>query len=169
MAEGASFGRLIKARRRALDLTQEALARRVAYSVITIRKVEADERRPSRQLAEALAVGLAIPAEERPAFVALARAAPAPPVAGPGPSSTVPGLTTPSLTTPRRAAPGHPAPDQPAPGHPANGRPATNLPAPLTRLIGRDDECAAVRDILLRDAVRLVTLVGPPGIGKSRL
>jgi transcriptional regulator with XRE-family HTH domain len=50
MGTDISFGRLVRMRRRALDLTQEALARQVGYSVITIRKVESDERRPSRQL-----------------------------------------------------------------------------------------------------------------------
>ncbi|MCP2032703.1 putative ATPase [Okibacterium sp. HSC-33S16] len=45
----------------------------------------------------------------------------------------------------------------------------SGLPAPLTELIGRSTELGAV-DALLRDpAVRLVTLVGAGGIGKSRL
>ena len=43
------------------------------------------------------------------------------------------------------------------------------LPAPLTRLIGRAAEVAAVRDVLLAPEVRLLTLVGAPGIGKTRL
>src|ERR1043166_983329 len=76
MSEGTSFGRLVKARRRRLDLTQEELAKQVGYSVITIRKVEADERRPSRQLAERLALGLDIGRGQRSAFVALPRSAP---------------------------------------------------------------------------------------------
>ncbi len=44
-----------------------------------------------------------------------------------------------------------------------------NLPAPVTPLIGREHEVDAVRTRLLRDDTRLVTLVGPPGIGKTRL
>src|SRR5262249_23755249 len=44
-----------------------------------------------------------------------------------------------------------------------------SLPAPSTLLIGREQEVAAVRDRLLRRDVRLLTLVGPPGIGKTRL
>ena len=71
--EVVSFGRLIRSRRRALDLTQEDLAHKVGYSVITIRKVEADERRPSRQLIERLAFSLNISAEQREAFTALGR------------------------------------------------------------------------------------------------
>src|SRR5262249_6492913 len=44
-----------------------------------------------------------------------------------------------------------------------------NLPAPLTRLIGREREVGAVRDALFAPEVRLLTLVGAPGIGKTRL
>ena len=42
-----------------------------------------------------------------------------------------------------------------------------NLPVSLTRLIGRDQELVRVKDLLSRN--RLVTLVGPGGIGKTRL
>nr|WP_245969368.1 tetratricopeptide repeat protein [Calidithermus roseus] len=42
------------------------------------------------------------------------------------------------------------------------------LPAALTSLIGRDDEIAAVRTLLLQGE-RLVTLVGPGGVGKTRI
>jgi len=42
-------------------------------------------------------------------------------------------------------------------------------PVPLTELIGRDSELGTVEALLQRDAVRLVTLIGPGGIGKSRL
>ena len=69
-----SFGYWLRRRRKALDLTQEALAERVSCSVFSIRKVEADERRPSRRLAERLAATLALPAAERGAFLDAARA-----------------------------------------------------------------------------------------------
>ena len=43
------------------------------------------------------------------------------------------------------------------------------LPAPLTRLVSREVEVAAARDMLLSPDVRLVTLTGPGGVGKSRV
>src|SRR5215212_8579203 len=44
-----------------------------------------------------------------------------------------------------------------------------NLPLQMTPLLGRDQEVQAVGSLLLRDDVRLVTLTGPPGTGKTRL
>src|SRR5690348_10549942 len=127
MTEDASFGRVLKARRRRLDLTQDELAKQVGYSVITIRKIEADERRPSRPLAERLALVLDVPADERAGFITLARTEPGW-AARPQPRHTV--------TASRSRA-----------------RTPTNLPAPLTRLVGRDDETDAVVRILDDDAV----------------
>ena len=43
----------------------------------------------------------------------------------------------------------------------------SNLPATSTALIGRENEMAAVKQLLLRREVRLVTVTGPGGIGKS--
>jgi predicted ATPase/serine/threonine protein kinase len=45
----------------------------------------------------------------------------------------------------------------------------SNLPTPGSALVGRDKELAAARELLLREKVRLVTVTGPGGIGKSRL
>jgi hypothetical protein len=43
------------------------------------------------------------------------------------------------------------------------------LPRPATRLIGRDQDVTQVLDLLGDSDVRMVTIVGPGGIGKSRL
>lgn len=43
------------------------------------------------------------------------------------------------------------------------------LPSPVTSLIGRHDDITAVLGYLMKENIRLVTLIGPPGIGKTRL
>jgi predicted ATPase len=49
------------------------------------------------------------------------------------------------------------------------GSPGHNLPAPLTSLVNRRRDIAALSALIVSDAARLVTLIGPPGIGKTRL
>jgi predicted ATPase/transcriptional regulator with XRE-family HTH domain len=132
-----SFGYWVRRRRKSLDLTQEELAQRVGCALVTLRKIEADERRPSPQMAERLAHGLALPPSEWADFAAAA--------AG---TDTVAWLEKPS-------------------GRYA--RPPGNLPAPVTSLIGREQELALIIDCLQRKDVRLVTLTGPVGVGKTRL
>ena len=74
MERTASFGYWLRRRRKALDLTQEALAQQVGCAAITIRKIEADELRPSHQVAERLATCLRLEDAERVAFLKTARA-----------------------------------------------------------------------------------------------
>ncbi len=58
MSTAEQFGQWLKQRRRLLDLTQQDLAQAVGCSVASIRKYEAGERRPSRQIAEQLTLQL---------------------------------------------------------------------------------------------------------------
>jgi DNA-binding XRE family transcriptional regulator len=75
MQPDTSFGQWLKQLRRELGLTQDELARWVGWATATIQKIEADERRPSRQIAEQLADCLELASEQRTIFVSLARAA----------------------------------------------------------------------------------------------
>ena len=47
--------------------------------------------------------------------------------------------------------------------------PPTNVPTPPTPIVGRAREVAHVTTLLQSASVRLVTLTGPPGVGKTRL
>jgi predicted ATPase/DNA-binding CsgD family transcriptional regulator len=46
---------------------------------------------------------------------------------------------------------------------------AASLPVSLTSLIGREQEVDSLRDLIRREDVRLITLTGPGGVGKTRL
>lgn len=134
--DSMTLGRWVKRRRKALGLTQRELAERLPCSVVTIQKIEADERRPSNELAERLAACLNIAPAQRSAWVGFARAQ-----AG----SLHQWVWAQAF------------------------RPATNLPLPPSPLIGREHEVSEIGKRLLGGDVRLLTLVGPPGIGKTRL
>src|SRR5918993_4417633 len=146
MQEQHSFGYWLRLKRKALDLTREALADRVGCSVSTIRKLEDEERHPSAQIAELLAEIFKIPTTERPAFLRFAR----------GDWRSAPNLG--NEEAPWRVS----TPEIPQ-------HPRSNLPATFTSLIGRDNDIAAVHDYLTHPDIRLVTLIGAPGIGKTRL
>jgi predicted ATPase len=56
----------------------------------------------------------------------------------------------------------------PVPGSAAVERLKHNLPAPPTPFVGHEKDIEQVRDLLAREDIRLVTLTGPAGVGKSR-
>jgi transcriptional regulator with XRE-family HTH domain len=68
-----SFGTWLKLRRRACDLTQAQLAALVYCAEITIRKIEADQLRPSRELAALILNALEVAPTEQSGVVHLAR------------------------------------------------------------------------------------------------
>jgi predicted ATPase/class 3 adenylate cyclase len=74
MSEYVSFGAWLQRRRKALDLTQAELAERVGCALGTIRKIETDERRPSKQIAARLANQLQLAPEQQAVFLKAARA-----------------------------------------------------------------------------------------------
>ncbi len=133
------FGELLRRYRVDSGLTQEDLAERAAISARTVSDIERGLR--SRVYRDT-AHRLADALQlDGPQRAAFERAA------GPSP--------LPVLQRVRTAASGTPI--------------ASNIPAPLTRLIGRHAELAAVVAALRSGEIRVVTVVGPGGIGKTRL
>lgn len=141
-----TFGTWLKARRKKLDLTQEALANLVGCSVSAIRKIENDERRPSRQIAELLATHLEIPSEEQTLFLKIARG-----------DGSVRYLNSASTSTENLL----PVTE--------SFFPASNIPAPTSPFIGRQQERESLAAMLADPRQRLITILGPGGIGKTRL
>jgi predicted ATPase/transcriptional regulator with XRE-family HTH domain len=143
METTSSFGYWIRRQRKALDLTQQELAERVGYSLAAIKKIESDERRPSRQIAERLADVLEVSADQREMFLEVAR----------------------GLRPVDQLLLAH----QPATLAPSETPKAVlqNLPVQLTSFVGREHELSEIKQLLM--TTHLLTLTGPGGTGKTRL
>jgi predicted ATPase/transcriptional regulator with XRE-family HTH domain len=139
-----TFGQWVKSQRKALGLTQANLAQRVTCSKSMINKIEGDLRLPAKPLIELLALHLKIAPAEYAAFVHLAQPHL---LIEPGASSNPEAVKT---TRPSFV----PRPVQ---------------PVPLTPLIGRERDVAAVCASLQKNELRLLTLTGAGGTGKTRL
>lgn len=136
-----SFPVWLKRRRGALGWTQTALAQQIHCAVVTVKRIEAGSLLPSVQLATLLAEKLAVPAGQTAAFITFCRD----PEAAAAEMAFWPNVSPPTI--PHLAS----------------------LPALLTATIGRAREVQAACQLLRRPDVRLVTLTGPPGTGKTRL
>lgn len=142
MHDELTFGQWLQRRRKALHLTQQQLGALAGCAAETIRKYEADSRRPAPDILDHLAAALQVPQRERGAFTRFA-------------GGDLVDLPT---AVPATAAP--------------IARPLhapSNLPMPLTSLIGREHDVATVATLLQQREVRLLTLTGPGGVGKTRL
>jgi predicted ATPase/transcriptional regulator with XRE-family HTH domain len=153
----ATFGELLRYLRRRARLQQRDLAIAVGYSEGQICRLEQNQRLPDLPtLAARFVPALAL--EDQPELAARLMEL---------------GVAARSLDqSPRQASaakrgerPNRPA----APPLASSTRWQGNLPTPLTPLINRTQEIAAIGASLARDDVHLMTLVGPPGIGKTRL
>lgn len=175
MADDLSvFGQWLKKRRQALDLTQHELAEAVGYSVASIRKMEAGQRRPSKQVAEKMAACLELSPDEYTAFMRFARTDKD--VHEAGPLVPLPPLPRPAGHDSATSGGALVLTGEAPTGAVSSGvdtaawqQPPTNLPAPLTSFVGRGHQIGRIRALLWRTDVRLLTLTGPPGIGKTRL
>ncbi len=149
MEDPLSFGEWLKCRRKELGLTQAELAERVNCTLSTLRKIETGLRRPSKQLAGLLARSLGVPAKEQTTFIRVAR--------GELNFERL-GSTAPDRASTRGSRPG------------GLTRPVLeNLPRSLTPFIGREPELAVLVQLLADPQCSLLTIVGPGGIGKTRL
>ena len=144
------FGAALRQHREHAGLSQEVLAAHAGLSPNAVGALERGERqRPYPHTIRALAEALHLDPEQHARLVHLARARP-PKRAAVG-DLDVPALVETLVRT--RTTRAHPV----------------ALPAAPNALIGRADELAAIVQAVTHPAHRLTTLVGPGGVGKTRL
>jgi predicted ATPase/transcriptional regulator with XRE-family HTH domain len=148
---GASLAVLLKRLRRAARLTQEELAEAAQISVRAVSDLERGVNRTARKdTVRLLADALGLAGEERELFEATAL--------GRAPAGQ------PRHDQPRHDQPRH---DQPRKDRSGPGAPG-QLPVALTPLVGRADDVREICGWLRRPEVRLVTITGLGGVGKTR-
>lgn len=148
-----SFGELLRFLRERAELSQKELALEVGYHYSYMSRIEKNQRIPDPTTLMARFVP-ALYLDGEPEWTArlleLARG-----------SGSKAALAASSALNSRAAAP--------PTALPIFDLSSSNLPVILTPLLGRDEEVVALTNLLTRRDVRLVTLVGPPGVGKTRL
>jgi predicted ATPase len=150
-----SFGELLRFLRERVELSQKELAIQVGYHYSYMSRIEKNQRTPDPTTLMARFVP-ALSLDSEPEWTArlleLAR----------GTETRV----NSALASSEGAKPSRSAPPTALPIFDLS---SSNLPMILTPLLGRDEEVVALTSLLTRDDVRLVTLIGPPGVGKTRL
>lgn len=142
-----AFGPWLRRHRQYMGFSRSELARRINYSVDALKKVESEVRVPSEVMARLLAAHLEVPETLREAFVRFART----------------GQWERSLESLNRRM------SQRVLGRSKRNLPTLRLPALGPALIGRSVLVDHIRALLDDPSIRLITLHGPPGVGKSRL
>lgn len=153
------FGERLRQARQAAGLSQEKLAERAGMSAQAIGALERGERqRPYPATLRRLADALELTDDVRAAFLA------APPSRQASMRDGAAESTAADSSPPRSDHANAAAPHAPV------AMPAlANLPLPLTALLGREQDADRLTAMLCADGVRLLTLTGTGGVGKTRL
>jgi len=149
-----SFGELLRYLRERVELSQKELALQVGYHYSYMSRIEKNQRTPDlKTLAARFIPALALDGEPQWTARLLELAG--------GSDAELPPIS--------RFADSKLASLAPQTALPIFDLSASHLPVFLTPLLGRDNEVQALTTLLNRSDVRLVTLIGPPGVGKTRL
>jgi predicted ATPase/transcriptional regulator with XRE-family HTH domain len=161
--EFTTFGDFLKYLRRRARLNQRELAIAVNYSTAQISRLEQNQRLPDLATLLALFVP-ALELSDEPELVArlleLAAAAR---------GEDLTGRTVSFSHDVQRSTTDEPFANSVAPSAPSQPQPPSTLPMPLAPLLGRAEDIRVIGERLLQPEVRLLTLSGPPGVGKTRL